>query len=332
MRRQAAAGRDRRGTDRRGVLAVLARGTLAIGVAGAGVTGVGVTSRGMTGAARAETPSSVDTAPLQFALNLHYLTTNFLQVVAYGADGLLGGDLIRGGEIADRPGVPAQGLLRVTFPAADRAFQARFNEMADEHRARLLLLRGFLRGDAPAQTLIDYSPETFSTMFRAAGAIAPTARFNPYASVSSALLAAETLVTVAASAQAALLPLLRDPIALPALASLAAGAANNATVLRAMLLERAATDPTVTATVDRLAAWRDRIDGTAPSDRGLSTESSAAGGVTRLTRCDGDGLYLTRTPQQALNVLFMTSAAARQGGFFPTGINGAIGASAASQA
>ncbi len=81
--------------------------------------------------------------------------------------------------------------------------------------------------------------------------------------------------------------------------------------------------------VDRLAAWRNGIDGSTTTDRGMSPVMANGWTVTRLALTDDDGLQLSRTPGQALNVLFMTSGAATQGGFFPTGINGSIKTSAA---
>jgi hypothetical protein len=44
---------------------------------------------------------------------------------------------------------------------------------------------------------------------------------------------------------------------------------------------------------------------------------------------DQDGLLLTRTPQQALNVAFFSRTATTRGGFFPNGIEGTIVTSAA---
>jgi len=290
----------------------------------------GVAVWGGIESAKAEVVSSVDTIPLQFALNLQYLTTNFLQVVIYGLDHLLAGDLIRGGEVTDKPGVQARGILPVKFAAADRRDRTRLNEIADEHWWRLNLIRGFLRGDAPAQKLIDCSPETFSAMFQAARAIADGAIFNPYESVDNCLLAADTLISVAASVYSAILPSITDEIATPTMASIAASTASNATTIRSMLFDRAQANPAIPGIIDQLAAWRDRIDGTAQTDLGLSSVTDASGAtVTRLAASDSSGLYLGRTPQQALNVLFMTSAAATTGGFFPTGINGSIVSSAA---
>lgn len=280
--------------------------------------------------AGAEVVSSVDTSPLQFALNLQYLTTNYLQVVTYGTKSLLSSADIKGGELADKPGVAATGLNVVDFSKADRTIRPRLREMADEHKNRLYLIRSFLRGDAPAQKAIDYSPGTFATMFRLAGAIAPGASFDPYATPANCLLALETLLSVTASVYAGILPSMTNEIATPAMSSMAAATATDLVTVRAILSGLAVDDPTLLTSIDRLAAWRDRVDGTAATDQALSPVTDDSGQtVTRLTFADANGLLLSRTPQQALNVLFMTSASVAQGGFFPTGINGAIVSSAA---
>ncbi|VXC45600.1 ferritin-like domain-containing protein [Sphingomonas sp. 8AM] len=280
--------------------------------------------------ARADVVSSVDTIPLQFALNLQYLTTNYLQVVTYGNKSLLAPQDIKGGELSDKPGIAATGLQVVDFSTTDRTLRPRLREMADEHKNRLSLIRSFLRGDAPAQKAIDYSPGTFSTMFRLSGAIAPDAAFDPYAAPANCLLALETLLSVTASVYAGILPSMTDEIATPAMSSMAAATATDLVTVRSMLSGLAVDDPALLTVIDRLAAWRDRIDGTPTTDVGLSPVTDPSGQTaTRLTFTDADGLLLSRTPQQALNVLFMTAASVAQGGFFPTGINGAIVSSAA---
>jgi len=282
------------------------------------------------GSAQGQIVSSVDTIPLQFTLNLQYLTANYLQVTTNGAKNLLAPQDIKGGELSDKPGVAATGLKVVDFSNADQTIRPRLREMADEHRNRLYLIRSFLRGDAPAQKAIDYSPETFSKMFRLAGAIAPSAVFDPYASPTNCLLALETLLSVTASVYAGILPSMTNEIAVPAMSSLAAATAADLVTVRSILADLAGADPTLLTVIDRLAAWRDRVDGTATTYQGLSPVTDASGlTATRLTFTDANGLLLSRTPQQALNVLFMTAGSVAQGGFFPTGINGAITSSAA---
>lgn len=297
------------------------RAALAALVGGAMLTG-------LAKPAAAQVSSSVDTAPLQFALNLQYLTTNFLQVVTYGQGRQLPAQHIRGGELSDQPGVSATSVLQVKFPSGVRGIQSRIHEIADEHWYRTLMLRGILRADAPAQTLIDYSAETFAKMFVAAGAMASTDTLYLYTAsptdafelVRNILLAADTMVSVQASVYAAMLPSMTNEVTQPMMASMAASAASNATTIRSMLYEMAQTNPALMTKVDRLAAWRDRIDGSATTDVGLSPVD----GTARTAVTDATGVYVGRTPQQALNVLFMSADSVTQGGFFPNGINGTI--------
>ena len=300
--------------DRRQIMAALAGGTL-----------LAVTSL----PASAQVTSSVDTAPLQFALNLHYLGTNFLQVVIYGEGRQLPAEKIRGGELSGDAGVPATSVEQVSFPVASRAVQIRLQEIADSHWYRVETLRAYLRGDCPAQTLIDYSAERFTSMFRLAGAIGATETFDPYESPNNCLLAAETLLSVQASVYASILASMSNDVAMAMMASITATATNDLVNVRAMLNDAAQSDPTILTMLDKLAAWRNQVDGTATTDRAVSPVMGTTGIQTRLAPIDQDGLLLGRSPQQALNVLFFSQASVSQGGFYPNGVAGTIVRSAA---
>lgn len=286
---------------------------------------------GVSKASKADVSSSVDTVPLQFALHMQYLTTNYLQFIIYGDNRQLPAQHIRAGEIYGAEGVIAAHLQQVRFPAAsERILQSRIQEIADEHWYQTLTIRGILRGDSVAQTAIDYRPEAFTAMLRLAGAIGPNETFDPYASPKNCLLGAEMLLSVQASVYASILGSMTNQIAMAMMMSMAATLASNVTSVRSMLYDFSATAPELLTILDRLAAWRDAIDGTATTDRGFSPAIQADGkSATRLTVVDQEGLYLARTPQQALNVLFMTSAETTKGGFFPNGITGGIVRSAA---
>ncbi|WP_440978503.1 ferritin-like domain-containing protein [Sphingomonas pseudosanguinis] len=289
----------------------------------------GVALAGAAGSASAQVSASVDTAPLQFALNLHYLSTNMLQLAIYGKDRQLPAQFIRGGETVDQPGVSATSAKQVAFPEDARDIQARIQEIADSLWYRTLLLRALLRADSPAQKQIDMTAERFTAMFRLAGAIGPNESFDPYASPVDLALAAETILAVQATALNGLVSQYTNSIVKAAMVSMAATAATDVTTVRTILMAASTSRPAVLTMVDRLAAWRNGIDGAGITDRGMSPVTANGMMTTRLSLTDDDGLLLSRTPAQALNVLFMTSAATTQGGFFPTGINGSIKTSAA---
>lgn len=292
---------------------------------------------GVTGAlalmsrADAQVSSSVDAVPHQFALNLHYLVANFMQGATYGSSRTLPAEHIRAGELISTPGVRVTTTRQVTFTVANRDIEARLREIADEMWFRTLYIRAILRGDTPAQKTIDLSPASFTAMFRAAGAIDSTATFDPYASPLNYLLGAAALIDVYASTLAGLFSQIDNDIARASFAGLVSGAGSDAATIRSMVYERAQTlrRPDLVETVDRLARWRDRIDGSASSDRALSALVVAGQTVTAIAPVDTDGLLLTRTPQQALNVLFMSAGAVSRGGFFPEGLNGTINTSGA---
>ncbi len=277
--------------------------------------------------AQAQVSSSFDTPQLQFALNLQYIVTNFLQVSIYGAGRQLPADLIRSGTSGGELGVSMTSASQVAFDRPNRSVQARVREIGDESWFRTILLRGLLRADAPAQKLIDMSPAAWTAMFRLAGAIGAAETFSPYTSPLNCVLAANCLIDVQVGALAALVPSMTNQIARETITALAASVASNAATIRSILYTQAQAQPEVLVMVDRLAAWRDRMDGTTVTDRALSPAGSPA--MTRIALTDADGLQIARAPEQALNVLFMTSAAVTQGGFLPTGINGSIVRSAA---
>ncbi|WP_267347389.1 ferritin-like domain-containing protein [Sphingomonas sp. GM_Shp_2] len=291
-----------------------------------------MTSAVMVGAAvasPAQVSASYDTAQLQFALNLQYLVTNYLQVAIYGAGRQLPADLIRAGETGGMLGVPMTSGSQVAFLGQTRSINARLREIGDESWGRTILLRSLLRADTPAQKLIDLSPAAFTTMFRLAGAIDSAETFNPYASPLNCALAANCLIDVQAGALLSLVPTMTNELARDTIAALAANACSDAATVRSIIQSQswAQAQPDALTMMDRLAAWRNRISGTGTTDRGLSPLGSPP--LTRLALVDADGLALARTPAQALNVLFMNSGAVTQGGFFPTGINGTTVRSAA---
>ncbi|MEG3093258.1 ferritin-like domain-containing protein [Sphingomonas sp. PB1R3] len=291
----------------------------------------GAALTGFAGRSQAQVSTSVDKVPLQFALHMQYLSTNYLQFLIYGDNRQLPAQHIRGGELSGDAGVIAQNLQQVKFPStAERILQSRIQEIADEHWYQTLTIRGMLRADCVAQTFIDYRPEAFTQMFRMAGAIGANDTFSPYTSPTNCLLGADALLSVQASTYASILASMTDPVAMAMMMSMAASLASNVTSVRSMLYDLAGSNPQLIVMMDKLAAWRDAIDGTNTTDRGMSPVTGIDGNLaTRLTVVDADGAYLARSPQQALNVLFMTSGSVTKGGFFPNGINGGIVSSAA---
>ena len=50
-------------------------------------------------------------------------------------------------------------------------------------------------------------------------------------------------------------------------------------------------------------------------------------GHANIVPADHNGITYSRTPGQVLNVVYLTPKAARKGGFFPNGVNGAVNTS-----
>ena len=77
----------------------------------------------------------------------------------------------------------------------------------------------------------------------------------------------------------------------------------------------------VTTIVNAISAGRDMLDGTATNDdEGIYNPMT---GDYILTPVDGNAIAFSRTPQQVLDVVYL-SASGTAGGFFPDGVNGKI--------
>ncbi len=76
-------------------------------------------------------------------------------------------------------------------------------------------------------------------------------------------------------------------------------------------------------TANAISDARDTLDGPADLDQGLTTAASPL--RANIVPADEAGRAYSRTPQQVLNIVYMTSGRnVRSGGFFPNGVNGAI--------
>lgn len=88
--------------------------------------------------------------------------------------------------------------------------------------------------------------------------------------------------------------------------------------------------------VQALSDLRDTADGSADLDQGLTGNNTAPAGAdntANIVPTDSNAVAFSRTAEQVLRIVYLTPPpdAATGGGFFPAGMNGAIGAVAGPQ-
>ncbi|TCP31830.1 ferritin-like domain-containing protein [Sphingomonas sp. BK235] len=332
------------GATRRGLLALIGAGAGAGALALAGcnddVVGAEAVPQPTPTPGTATTPVPVatydatDTDRANFALQLHYLLGAYLQAG-------LGGDALPAALTGGTGSAGAvTGGRRVGF--ADAALVALLREVTGATVARITYLRGMLGAAATAQPAItiaggaDGPFEAIAHRAPAAGATTPSpsasptpAPFDPYASDADFLLGAVALFAVATGAVTHLAAGYAEPLR-ASMGALAAGVAAGEAACRNALFVLAAKQPpapkdptTLFARAAAMSDGRDQYDG--PADRDVDLGANATTSLrANIDPNDTNGGALRRTPEQALGVLYATSAAAVSGGFFPAGVNGTI--------
>ncbi|KQN93006.1 hypothetical protein ASE95_10465 [Sphingomonas sp. Leaf231] len=289
-----------------------------------------VLAAGASKPASAQIAAGVDIDPLQVLTNMFYTSVNYSQTGFYADEKggrQLGVELIRSGELTGQPVTRATGA-RPT-PIDTESVRARVNEIIDECFWRLVVSRRFLRAEAPGQKAVDLSPQAFTAMFRAAGAIEADQTFDPYENEGNFVLGLFALTDFYPMAVHGMAPLITNEIARAWLGGFAAGVGNNTANLRALIVDMSVDRPELIEMADQIALWHDQVAGLRGPDRRIWPGGAQTGDVANLCPLDADGLVGTMTPQQVFNILFMSSTATTKGGFFPDGVNGNIKTSAA---
>lgn len=263
-------------------------------------------------------PSDADV--LNFALNLEYLEAQFYSFAAFGT-GLPAASLTGQGV----PGAVTGGRA-VTF--TDPVVREYAREIAADEIAHVNFLRAQLGTAAVAQPAIDVSAtatSAFSAAARASGLITAGQTFDPYANDENFLLGAYIFEDVGVTAYKGASPLITNKVFLEAAAGILAAEAYHAGLIRTVLYSKGMQTPSLRTSADAISNARDSLDGASDLDQGISP----ANDLSNIAPTDANGLAFSRTTGQVLNIVFLTSAAAFQGGFFPNGVNGGLLTSAA---
>ncbi len=309
--------------------------------AAVGAAAVGTGAFLVASAAHAQTVTDADV--LNFALNLEYLEANFYYYAVFGtpipAASITGvGTPVAADSLALNAGARA---VRFTDPLV--AQYAR--EIAADELAHVNFLRTAIGSAAAvAQPAIDVgiTPNgAFSSAARAAGLIgastaaAPTF-FDPYANDENFLLGAFIFEDVGVTAYKGASPLITNKTYLEAAAGILAVEAYHAAIVRTVLYRKGlgtpaaggtpavAAQPALLTSADAISTARDSLDGTGRYDQGISPITANTGVQSNIVPLDSSGLAYSRTAGQVLNIVYLNKAAVTAGGFFPSGVNGAI--------
>ncbi|MBN8849351.1 MULTISPECIES: ferritin-like domain-containing protein [unclassified Sphingomonas] len=303
-----------RSAERRRFLSLVGRG----GAAAGGLALLSACGGSSSGSATpTPTPSATSTSSIEaadisilnYALNLEYLSAQYFSWAAQGS-GLPSSDTSGTGT----PG-SVTGGTQVTF--ADPIVAACAREIARDERAHVEYLRAQLGSAAVAMPAID-----ISNAFAALGQIAGVASFNPYSSDENFLYGAFILKDVIVTAYKGLAPLVGTPAWIAGVAGILGAESYHGGLIRTLLYQKGFT---VTAT--KFSDARDSLDGSTDLDQGIAGADSS---ISNVAPVDGNGIVFSRSTGQALNIFFLNKASTTSGGFFPSGVNGTVNASAAS--
>ena len=249
------------------------------------------------------TPTITDADILNFALNLEYLEAEFYLRATTGtglsdADAGSGAGAVTGG-------------AQVTF--ATPAIQQYAMEIANDELAHVRFLRNALGSAAVSRPAIDLT-NSFNAAAMAAG-IGST--FNPFADENSFLVGAFTFEDVGVTAYHGAASLLTSTTNLGAAAGIMATEAYHAAEIRTLIAYLGGNYLTYANQISALRAAA-----------GGGAEVTISGST--IVPADSNSIAFDRTTDQVLHIVYLnpTAGVVKSGGFFPSGLNGTIAASA----
>ena len=279
------------------------------GLSGAIATFASAMGTGEAQAQTAPTPD-VDTAILNFALNLEYLEGEYYNRGVYGIGLPANYTSGRGNQGAVTGGskVPFQNVIVNNTMA----------EVANDEKNHIAFIRSTLGNAAVAEPAI--SLDAAFTAFAVAAGL--PSNFNPFADDYAFLLGAYILTEVGVTAYNGAAPFITNKAILGAASSIFSAEAYHLGTIRTLLSSENSNFYTPATAL--VSALRSKLSGMVDDEGIGADQSTLAGGFpspVNITDTDANSLAWARTPRQVLNVVYGKQNA-QFGGFFPSGLNG----------
>jgi hypothetical protein len=261
-------------------------------------------------------PTATDVAVLHFALNLEYLEAEYYLRATTGL-GLEGSVIDVDGSNGEKAGaVVVKNNPKVNFTSP--SFEDYANEIATDEANHVKYIREALAANgAPviARPQID-----LLNSFNALGSLIGLDSFDPFASELNFLLGAFVFEDVGVTAYKGASPLLTNKGILEAAAGILGVEAYHAGIVRTLLFARG---PKARNIVRRISAVRASLDNL-PNRRGGLDQGIKRNGMANLVPTnDSNSIAFSRSTRQVLNIVY-GGVDAKNGLFFPQGLNGAI--------
>ena len=257
-------------------------------------------------------PTDVDI--LNFALNLEYLEAEFyLRAVT--------GNGLGAADIGANPGATTGGA-QVSFQTA--AIKAYAMEIAADEQSHVRFLRSAITslGGTPVDKPAIDLTNSFNLAASAAGI---GASFNPFADENSFIVGAFTFEDVGVTAYNGAVTLIKNKqVVLAAAAAIHATEAYHAAEIRTLLVYG---NPANLAAATAISALRGRASAVVAGGTGAAEVAPTSKTIVPL---DSNSLAFHRNTDQVLHIVYLngTAGIVSAGGFFPSGMNGTIHASA----
>ncbi len=251
------------------------------------------------------TTTYTDPQILNFALNLEYLEAEYYLRAATG-NGLSAAD------VGSKPGAVTGGR-QVTFTSMVQEQYA--VEVAQDELNHVRLLRKALGSAAVDRPAIDLT-NSFNGLAVAAKL---GSTFDPFADQNTFLVGAFIFEDVGVTAYTGAAPLISDPKILSTAAGLQATEAYHASLIRTLIAGQAsAQGASQTYLQDAVA-----ISGVRGS---LGGGDEVAPSISTIVPVDSNALAFARTFDEVMHIVFASAGGAgvKNGGFFPSGLNGTI--------